>query len=295
VVKQVLEECQEMPIARIDALRPMVDKLSAIDDLHLVVHCSVSSAIREFIRGKINQETLTAWQGTPWASHWFASVASWDLINLLTRQMRTSDDWARAWQWLAIAPRTLYERSPSAFPEILRTIFSSSSSYWNDATSRHWSSVLIRSRELSGTSPHLRACADSLQYAFKYTWLPLSSVVVEAFGDVYDAVAQSPSVPDEVSGLFGVFDWDKAKELRRSLVDSFYESSAWRPGDLALSARTDFMLRKVFKRLKRKWNGDRFIQAMIDDLGSRGGDRCMTLQASLIGMNNTPGFYEPWD
>jgi hypothetical protein len=57
--------------------------------------------------------------------------------------------------------------------------------------------------------------------------LPLGPVVAEAFQTVHEGVFAS-TTPVEVPALFGFFDWDKAKQLRKRLIEAFLGSS-WRP------------------------------------------------------------------
>ena len=56
-----------------------------------------------------------------------------------------------------------------------------------------------------------------------------------AFPDIYTAVTSSSNLLPEASSLLGILSWDKGKELRRGLVESFLASN-WSPSDLMLSA-----------------------------------------------------------
>jgi len=295
VIKNVFAQCSEMPIARNLDLLPAINRVSSESDLQIVGTATVMSAIREFVHVNIDEQQLLAWHEPASAANWLRTCSNWELDDFLNRITGNTDNWNRLWQWLVVVPRALYQRSPGGVADIVRTLYLSRCSYWTDTNAKQWSTVLARSRDLSEPSAHLRACAESLHFAFKHTWLPLSAVVVQAFGDVYNSVADRKVVPNEVSCLFGFMDWDKAKELRRTLVDSFYDSNVWRPGDLALAVRNETMLRKVFKRLKRKWHGERFIRAMLDDLTSRNDELSVNASALLNHMISEPDFYEPWD
>ena len=55
------------------------------------------------------------------------------------------------------------------------------------------------------------------------------------------------------------------------------------------------MLRKVFKRLKRKWYGEKYIRAMMDDLTARSDDNSTKAYNIISGSAHDPDFYEPWD
>jgi hypothetical protein len=113
-------------------------------------------------------------------------------------------------------------------------------------------------------------CADVLQFGFDNTGLSIGAAVAAAFYPVYRAVCDLNWTPPELSNLFGWFDWDKAKELRKGLVRAFVGSS-WSPGDLALSAYEDErLLRKSVKRVLRNDNGEQYVTAMLYDLDGLG-------------------------
>lgn len=295
ITNGIFEQCSEMPIARHAGLMPTIDRFVRADDSNVIAGATIMSAVREFVRETIDHQLMLAWHEADWGCDWLRRVTSGEIEVFLNRLIRNTDEWNRAWKWLATVPRAFYQRSPSGATDAIRTLFLSRYSYWTDVSANEWSTVLHRSRELSEPSTHLRACAESLQYAFRHTWLPLGPVVVAAFSDVYNAVSNTNVTPNEVSGLFGMMDWDKAKELRRTLVNSFYDSNVWRPGDLALAARDGAMLRKVFKRLKRKWHGEKYIRAMIDDLVARSDQESMIACNILSSFAHDPDFYEPWD
>jgi hypothetical protein len=294
-IEQLFSQCPEVPVARRQHLLPIIDELASANGFDNLVAVATASAIREFIRGSIGDQNALQWQSTSWGSSWLRHLQSSKVEELLTRSIRGTDDWHRAWRWVAIAPAAFYHRPQNGIADALRTLSYSRSSYFEVSTSRDWSAALFRSHQLSDRSGHLRASGDSLQFAFNHTWLPLSAVVVASFSDVYNAVTQSSQIPEEVSGLFGFMNWDKAKELRSRLVDSFYESRTWPPGDLALTAYDDTLLRKLYKRAKRKWRGDRFMQSMIDDLASRADDRSQVVANQLVAFENDQNFSEPWD
>jgi hypothetical protein len=294
-IERLFTQCPEVPVAQRQHLLPIVQELASANGFDNLVAAAAASAVREFIRGSISDQNALEWQSTSWGSSWLRFLQSSKVEELLTRSIRGTDDWHRAWRWVAIAPAAFYHRPQNGIADALRTLSFSRSSYFEMRTSRDWSAALFRSRQLSDRSGHLRVSADSLQFAFNHTWLPLSAVVAAAFSDVYNAVTQSPKVPDEVSGLFGFLNWDKAKELRSRLVDSYYESRAWPPGDLALSVYDDALLRKLYRRVKRKRHGDLFVQNMISDLASRADDRSQAVANQLVTFDSDQNFYEPWD
>ena len=85
------------------------------------------------------------------------------------------------------------------------------------------------------------------------TELPLSATVRAAFPAVYKAVVEQSPVASEADRLFS-YEWDKGKALRKNSIDAFYYSD-WPAADLGLAAKELFGLRKLFKRVRRKWSG----------------------------------------
>jgi hypothetical protein len=137
--------------------------------------------------------------------------------------------------------------------------------------------------------------AKLLRFALDNVQFPLGAVVAEAFADVYaEAIEKNTRSPSIFSMLFGSYDWDKGKDLRVSLVDSFLRSS-WAPGDLAVAASNAGILRKIFKRLRRKSRGDDYIRSMLQDLSQRSDPGAFKVREHLEALVATPHFYEEWD
>jgi hypothetical protein len=121
-----------------------------------------------------------------------------------------------------------------------------------------------------------------------------NSNVVETFGDIYNAVTSSGSIPSETASLFGMFDWDKGKELRKTLIDTFM-SSQWPAGDLVLASSERSLFRKMFKRVYRKSSGPRYLQAALEDLQARSSEEAQRMAGVLSTLLKEPDFYEDWD
>jgi hypothetical protein len=75
---------------------------------------------------------------------------------------------------------------------------------------------------------------------------------------VYSVAVENSRQPSFFFSFLSSQDWDKGKELRISLVDAFLRSN-WAPGDLAIAANNAGILRKIVKRLHRKYKGDQYI------------------------------------
>jgi hypothetical protein len=95
--------------------------------------------------------------------------------------------------------------------------------------------------------------------------------------------------------LWGFVSWDKAKDLRRSLVDSFVQSD-WPPFFFALAAREPWLLRKLCKRMLRQWKGRQFLESAYSNLKKLSGSEAGHLTTVLSQILQDPdAIEEEWD
>jgi hypothetical protein len=133
-----------------------------------------------------------------------------------------------------------------------------------------------------------------LRFALDNLRFPLGAIAAEAFPDVYAVAVENRRQPSFFISFFNFYDWDKGKELRSTFVDAFLRSN-WAPGDLAIAANNAGILRKVFKRLRRKSNGDNYIKLMSEDLARRNDPASTVVKDNLNALIVNPDFYEEWD
>ena len=294
--QKLLTEIRDLPIARSSALLEQVVHCSQQPFFETLIDVTMRSVIEGYVAGAVEEAVIQSFQQHQAVASWFRSVESRDLRSLVTIDARSSTShWVNAWRWIAVAPDALYARDVSILRDLIDALSRSHSSDWSDEISNTWSQILGRCRSKSG-DPRTRIalCVQALKYSFEHTSLPLGVVVAEAFYDVYTAVTESSVYTAEAGPLFSVFDWDKGKELRRTLVDSFFYSM-WRPDDLVLAASNVHLLRKIFKRLTKKPNGEEYAQTALAQLKERTDQKSQDLAQSLRGMLANPGFDEAWD
>jgi hypothetical protein len=155
--------------------------------------------------------------------------------------------------------------------------------------------ILKRSRsENEDISVHQELSGKLLKFSLDNTRYPLSSVVAEAFSDVYALMVETSRRPSLLFSPFTTYEGDKGKELRATLVDTF-SGSGWPPGDLAIAASRADILPKVFKRLHRRSSGDAYLTAMLRDLENRSGATAEAVGTHLKTLISNPDFYEEWD
>lgn len=295
VLQNVLDEVQEIPIAKELNLVNKIDSFQTFPFGSSLINLAMRSAIGGFIAGEIDWEACETWQSTDWGSRWMEKVTAWDLQSLVSRKRFDDEsELGRAWKWVAAAPEALYRRSPSLLPNLIEDLVSPRPWDWNAAFTESWIVVIQRSSHQAQKSTYLKLCADALNFAFSHEHYPLGNLVAHSFSTVYVAVTESTVTPHETSTLFSFFDWDKGKELRKKLVNSFLKST-WPPGDLALAVRDQWLLRKIFKRIMRRWHGKRYIEEMLKDLAGREDPDTGRLYSELKELAQNPDFYEPWD
>ena len=293
-IQKILSEVRETPIAK------EVDLVSKVGDFHgypfgsALVDLGMRSAVGGFIAGDIDWKICEMWHSSNWGLKWLENATIWELESLLTRKCEDSNAWSRTWEWVVSAPESLYRRSPPVLPKLVESIVSTRRWAWDDAITKSWIKILQRASHEAESSTYLDLCADALYFAFKHERYPVGGLAAESFWTVYTAVTKSSDTPRGISSLFGLFDWDKGKELREKLVNSFLNST-WPPGDLALAVRDQSLLRKIFKRLMRRWDGEKYIKAMLKDLAGREDPGAARMFADLEKLTQNPDFYEPWD
>jgi hypothetical protein len=293
-IGNVLNEIRDIPIARKSCL---LDQIAVFADCPFganLIDQSMRSALGNFLIGDIDLTACKAWQDTVWGLRWLLDTHGYDLKSLITRPLyNNSTAWERAWSWLADIPQDIFQRTPLTVLEIVQGLISSIYP-WTPNAVLPWVKVLRRARNEAERSVYLRICAHALEFAFKHPKASVGALVIETFQPVYDCIALSKDAPPEVDRQFGVFGWDKGKELRKDLIYSFMHSQ-WRPGDLVLSVRDDVLFRKIFKRIMRQYGGEAYVGAMVQDLRQREDAASKTSLAGLRQLVDKPDFNEDWD
>ncbi|EEJ5470578.1 hypothetical protein KAC08_004074 [Salmonella enterica subsp. diarizonae serovar 60:k:z] len=94
---------------------------------------------------------------------------------------------------------------------------------------------------------------------------PVSLMIAALFPVVYQELAKSVDVPEDVNIFFYFMDWDRCKKARNELVHAFMNSS-WRPGHLALTAYRCDEVSKIIKQVARSYEGENYLMKIRHDL-----------------------------
>ena len=294
--QKLLTEIRDLPIAISLALFDQVVHCSQQPFFDTLIDVTMRSLIVGYVTGAVERGVIQSFQQHQAVASWFRSVNRRDLRWLVTKDTRSSTaHWINAWRWIVGAPDALYARDASVLPDLIDALSRTHSLDWSDEISNIWSQILGRCRSKCGDSrTRMTLCVQALKYSFEHTSLPLGAVVAEAFYDVYTAITESSVYAADAGPLFDMFTWDRGKELRRTLVDSFFYSK-WRPDELVLAASDVHLLRKIFKRLMKKPNGEQYAQTAVAQLRERTDEKSQDLAQSLRDMLANPGFDEAWD
>ncbi len=293
LLDRLVPDLRQFPLAAHTDLRSSLGALSGFDFWLALVDLTLRDAVTGFVEGRLSEPDCRGWFSEGWASSWAGNVSRGDLAGALIHPVHDPDRRERAFRWLAFAPSPLYERHATFVPGLFWELVSERRHGWNPTMGSAWAETIRRVQYHTPGSSTLRMCADVLQFGFDNTSDTIGAAVAAVFYPVYRAVCDSNWTPHEVSNLFGWFDWDKAKELRKGLVRSFLGSN-WSPGDLALAASEDEqLLRKLVKRVLRN-DGD-YVTAMVNDLVNRR-DPNITRTVNMVRkLASNPDYHEPWD
>lgn len=302
VVSRILEEVRDLPLAMSPDIIDIITNVRHLSFSDILIDRALRSAIVGFIKGEIDRESFQVWQAQDWSIRWFERVNSWDLESLVVgKSYDNLQAWEKAWAWTSEAPDVLYYRDPPIIPVLVAKLIGARRGNWkwHSNLSETWVAILHRTANAKQNLAYLYLCSHALDYAFSHKQYPLGGVVAEAFPKVYTTLLKSPTVSPMTSIIFSIIswidsDWDKGKDLRQRLVSEFMDST-WAPGDLALAARDTELLRKVFKRIMRRPDGERYVAAMLRDLKGRNGPLAARTSDTLAKLVKNPNFDEPWE
>jgi hypothetical protein len=286
----------ELPLAKDDDVLEAVLSFSGRPIFSQLIDAGMRSLIKCYLVEGRGSEAMRRFEESPEASGWLQSVPASRLTDFVVKACYSGQfAVARAWMWIAHAPRSLYERRSSVLPDLCDALLRFSHESFPQAMEDSFLHVLRRSTSEAGADVRQSLAAKMLRFGFDHVSFPLGGVVAETFADAYAAALEEDHRSSSIfTVLFGSYNWDRAKDLRVSLIDAFLRSN-WLPADLAIAANKAGILRKTFKRLHRRYGGDNYLQRMVQDLRGRNDPRLIPVREQLDSMSNAPNFYEEWD
>lgn len=294
-VRRLAESVNMLPVARVlDSGDASADfrTLPFAADLYRVTG---RAALSDFLAGHVSLDVCRYWGSTPDMLEWLGRGPSGALTSVFRLAERDSDSWTRAWAWLPDSPAALYSRTDTALPAVLDSIVWSRAGNWSKATVECWRTVIRRAASQSRPHVYHKIAARALDFSLRHRELPISPVVCDVFEPVYSAVVQGRERSFEDDSLFGFLDWDRGKQLRRRLIETFM-GAEWPPGDLVIAASDPVLVRKLLKRLLRARGGNEYLERIHRDLLGRldepSANRVFPTVRDVMGNPNVP---EDWD
>jgi len=292
----VLSEVPDLPLATSEGLLNAVFAFEGRGVFPQLLESAMRNTITCYVADGLDTPETQKFTNNPNATAWLQNVSSSRLTDLLVQGCYSgSPAVVRAWKWIGDAPRTLYQRRSAALPELCDALLRFARQPFPDGVQDSFLLVLRRSHSESDHEVSQGLSTKMLRFALDNVGFPLGAVVAEAFADVYAVAIEEDSRSKSIfSVLFGSYDWDRGKDLRISLIDAFLRSK-WAPGDLAVAASNAGILRKLFKRLHRRYGGDDYINSMLQDLYHRHDPNVLKVREDLQNLAASPNFYEEWD
>lgn len=293
IISRITTEVLELPLA--DSNIDSVLRFASSKVFPQLRDSAMRSFVSRYIREGAYSDNLRELMNYPDMIPWFRTVTGSQISTFLVHACSSGRETvARAWEWVSEAPLALYERSPSILPELCDSLLSCARRSFPAGAETSFAKVLRRTKSAPDELTRQVLCGKFLRFSLDNIRLPLGAVAAESFPDVYAIAVKDTRAPSFLASLFGSYDWDKAKDLRVTIVDAFMRST-WSPGDLAVAANTAGILRKIFKRLHRTQAGDRYAASMYQDLIGRRDQTFRSLAADLKALLDSPDFYEDWD
>jgi hypothetical protein len=238
------------------------------------------------LSGSVPDDVWAPWVTSRAYETWLKQHAA-KLVGLVRSAVRDSSARSvKAWRLLADAPDYLYSQQSSVVVNVVEAMTAKASANWSDTVTELWITTLNRLEQTDAEADFLKLASITLSFAFRHTSLPVSPLVVRSFYPVYKAVTQPTWKTYVTDFLFDAFEWDKGKELRKTIVRSYMRSD-WPRQDLAFSVVDRDLFKKIIKRTEREYHGTEFLTAMRNELRHSTDPRApRMLQLLLQAMNS---------
>lgn len=231
------------------------------------------------------------WFDEPWVVEALAHIGVDSVDGMITdRLFNSPGSWICAWKIVEILPDVVAFENKDFVQELIATLLRNRPPDWSVEASDSWQHLLSK---LSWDRIQIDLCTQALHFAFENRRYPLAGIVAETFYPVHEtAMGSRPK-----KGLWfawGFDSWDEAKDLRRSLVNSFLHSD-WPSSHFALAARERWLLRKLCTRMLRQWGGSKYLESAHMGLKKLSSHRAQQLAVILHQILQEPGITEDWD
>ncbi|TXM97559.1 hypothetical protein FV242_31225 [Methylobacterium sp. WL64] len=263
--------------------------------LSVLVHNILESVVRAIIRNLILEGTAHIWLEWRPVQHALRFSAPSDIAELWRNECLLSkygpsqrDMGERVWMLLCLLGPTLVLRQDRALSSVIDAAFHDFRAHWSDSNTAKWLDLIKMSRAASYSGDLTLLDAQSVQVALSHPYMNLCALLEISFPAVYSATVSGRLTLIEL--FYFYVDWDKGKELRRSLIRAFVNSD-WPPRAIALIADDAGILDKITSRLSRTGH-TLYLTRVIGDL-----ETCGTIRSGGLAkrMRRQERRAEDWD
>ena len=291
VVLRLARSLRRSAIARVPDAERMLGDFTGKGAESVRQH-ALRQLLTEQLEGTCDIGKLQRWLAKSWVVETLVNASAGFLRAIVADQLRRSDTtWSRSWELIESIPAVVAFKNAALVQEVVSVLLQFRSEEWTATSAESWRQLLLKVS--GGDHPQLDICSQALHFALEHARLPLGGIVAETFYPVHEAVMNDRSAQKSWS-LWGFGDWDKAKDLRRSLVDSFLHSE-WDPLQFALSARKPWLLKKLCKRMLRQWKGSQYLENAYTGLKKRSDTEAQELAITIRQILTNPNVPEEWD
>jgi hypothetical protein len=255
-----------------------------------LIDLAIRSAISDYVQSSLNLSALDKVSSQNVFIEWLGAGQTWRLTSAIGSAISGMDSCSRGWEVIHKMVDAVGARQ--VVVSTIESLLGSTARFCSSTAIQIWVKVIQKTRGSAGFE--LDLCGQAVRFAFENPHLPASPLLVEAFSTLYKSVTDQGCIPSTAASLFSSWYWDKGSELREGLVHAFLAGS-WPPGDLALAVGDIGLLRKILKRMSRKYGGSAFARKIYSDLVSRTDNSASAMAKSLSELLKNPDYYEDWD
>jgi hypothetical protein len=291
VINLVRGGLRRSPIARVPHAARLLGGVSGRDS-NTVKEYAIRQLLADYFEESCDIGRVKLWFEESWVIEALTHIRADSVRAIFADQLRrSSSSWPRAWNVVENIPEAVVFKNEELVQEIISVLLQTDSKQWTVAVADSWRQLL--SKISWGDRVQIDLCGQALHFALEHRRLPLAGVVAETFYPVHEAAMEHRvQRGSRFPWVFG--NWDKAKDLRRSLVDSFIHSD-WERSHFALSAREPWLLRKLCKRMLRQWQGSQYLESAYTGLTQISSSKAQKLASVLHQILQNPDFAEDWD
>jgi hypothetical protein len=290
VIKLVRGGVRRSAIARVAGARQMLGTIGGKAANHVREH-AIRQLLADYFETFCDIGEVKLWFEESWVVETLAHIGVDSVDAMFTdRLVGSPAAWICAWKVVENIPDVVAFENKDFVQEIIAVLLRNRPSEWPVAASDSWQHLLSR---LSWDRIQIDLCTQALHFALENRRYPLAGIVAETFYLVHEtAMGRRPK-----KGLWftwGFDSWDEAKDLRRSLVNSFLHSD-WPSSHFALSAREPWLLRKLCTRMLRQWGGSQYLESAYMGLKKLSSHKAQQLAPILHQILQEPEITEDWD